>query len=94
LPASVAAPIVTIACTLALFIPALDSMGLKLNSAVSFGKNLTFYTVLIVLAWFVSIIIGCLRRHEEVMVCFIDSFGLPGIVTAGIYAAKGVGLIG
>jgi len=47
-----------------------------------------------VLAWFVSIIIGCLRRHEEVMVCFIDSFGLPGIVTAGIYAAKGVGLIG
>ena len=81
-----AAPLVVVACTLALFVPFLDSMGVKLNSILSWGPQFTYLSVFIVIAWLGAIVIGCLRKHEDIFTCFIDSFGIPGIITAGILA--------
>ena len=84
-----AAPLVTIACTMVLFLPFLNSMGVTVNSGVSGPVTVTFLTVFIGLAWLVSILLGCLRRHENEVVCFWDSIGLPSLVTAGFYVLKG-----
>jgi hypothetical protein len=83
-----AAPVVVFAATLALFVPFLDSMGVKLNSSLTEGLQLTYLAIFVLVAWAASIALGCLRRHEDGLVCFFDSLGRPGLITAGIYGVK------
>ena len=83
-----AAPVVIFACTLALFVPFLDSTSVKLTSVVSEGLKFTYLSLFIVVSWLTAIVIGCLRRHEDALVCFLDSMGMPGLITAGIYGVK------
>lgn len=85
-----AAIIVVLASTLALIFPFLNAIGLKPNSSFFLGVNLPL-TVVITLVWVISILLGCTRRHENEFVCFIDSFGIPGIVVAISYVGKSLG---
>jgi hypothetical protein len=90
-PRSTVAPIVALACLIALFLPFLISVGLRPNSHISWGTADNVYTptaFLIVLVWIVSVILGWTGKHENTLYCFIDSFGLPGFISAGFYAAK------
>lgn len=90
-PRSTVAPIVALACLIALFLPFVISLGLRPNSHISWGAADIFYTptsFLIVLVWIVSMILGWTRKHENTLYCFIDSFGLPGFISAGFYAAR------
>lgn len=84
----VAAPIVVGACSLALFVPFLDSVGGSLSSTVTWGTKLTFWTIIIVVTWAISIAVGVFRRHEDVMFCLIDALGLPGALVAIMLAVK------
>jgi hypothetical protein len=80
--------IVFLACTLALSIPILDSVGLRITSAVTSGWHLTYLTIGLVLVWLISVLLGCAREHEAAWLCFLDSIGVPAIVTALVYGAK------
>lgn len=82
----IAAPIVVLACSLALYVPLLGSTGFKLTEVIARDPKFTYLSVLIGLAWIASILISCLRRHEDIVNCFLDSFGIPGLVTAVVYA--------
>lgn len=86
------APIVVGAATAGLFIPFLDSIGSSPNAAISLGTKVTFVTVLIIGTWLLSIYVGCLRKHEDAVVCFIDSIGIPGLFATLIYASKTFGV--
>ena len=83
-----AAPVVIAACTLSLFVPFVESTSLKLNSVITDGLKITYFSILIFLAWLASIFVGCIRRHEDSLVCFFDSMGVPGLVTVAIYGVK------
>jgi hypothetical protein len=89
----IAAPIVALACLIALFLPFLISVGLKPNSHISWGASVVYTptTFFIVLVWTVSMILGWTRDHENTLNCFIDSFGLPGFISAGFYAHEFLG---
>jgi hypothetical protein len=78
---------------MALFIPFLDTIGLRPNSVISWGTRMTFLTIIIGATWVVSIWVGCLRKHEDALVCFFDSIGIPGVIGTLIYAAKVFGSI-
>lgn len=84
----VAAPIVVGACSLALIVPFLDSIGVSLSSAVTLGTKITFWTIIIGVTWAVSVAVGVFRRHEDVMFCLIDALGVPGAVVAIMLAVK------
>jgi hypothetical protein len=73
---------------MALFVPFLDSIGVNLSSVLTLGTKVTFWTIIILLAWIGSVAVGVLRRHEDVMFCLIDAFGVPGIVLAVMLAVK------
>jgi hypothetical protein len=88
-----AAPIVFLACFFALIIPLLDSIGMGVHSSFSLEvAKITLMTGIIVMVGVGSVFIGCLRRHENWAACLLDSFGIPGIATAFIYASKGMSL--
>lgn len=86
----IVAPIVIFGVTLALFLPFLSSIGVKITSKILANWNFTWLTAFIIMAWFASVLIGCLRRHENEYVCFVDAIGLPGLVTGLFYAIKGL----
>jgi hypothetical protein len=76
-----AAPIVTVACTIPLFFPFLVSAGFKPNSNLSWGTDLGTMT-LVALIWIACVMIGWTRKYENSSYCFFDSFGLPALVSA------------
>jgi hypothetical protein len=80
--------IVFLACTLALSIPILESVGLRITSAVTTGPHFTYLTFGLALVWLFSVIFGCAREHEAPWLCFLDSIGVPAVVTALVYGAK------
>lgn len=84
----VAAPIVIGACSLALFLPFLNSLGLSLSSSPTWGTKFTFWTIIIAIVWLISVAVGVFRRHENVMFCLIDTFGIPGVLVAIMVAVK------
>jgi hypothetical protein len=88
LAAWAAVPLVFLASSGALVVPFLESMGLKLSSRIAWGNGPTVTTLIVSGAWLASILIGCFRKHESGLACFIDSFGIPGIFLAVIYAAR------
>jgi hypothetical protein len=85
----IAAPIVTVACTIPLFFPFLVSAGVKPNSKLSWGTDLgAMY--LVTLIWIVCVMIGWTRKYENSYSCFFDSFGIPALVSAvgGFYTVN------
>lgn len=83
-----AALVVVIACTLALAVPFLRSMGVELQSAISSGVNITWLSIGIAAVWLVSIYIGCKRKHEHPVECFFDALGIPAVILAVTIALK------
>ena len=38
--------------------------------------------------WFTSVCLGVMRRHENELWCFVDSFGIPGILGTFLMGLK------
>lgn len=74
------------AARVALFLPFLNSLGVSMSTGVKDPIRATFLTYFVILVWVGTILVGCLRRHENEQICFMDSIGLPSILTATIYA--------
>jgi hypothetical protein len=82
-----AAPLVVFASTLALGGLFIESTGMKVEGGISLG-TFSFASVFLILAWLAAIVIGCIKKHEDGLWCFIDSFGIPGVITAGVYGLR------
>jgi hypothetical protein len=79
----VTVPLVVFACFIALIVPFFDSIGLPFKQKiVSSGIGITPETILIIAIFLLSVIIGMVRRHEELLLCVLDAIGLPGAYLA------------
>jgi hypothetical protein len=74
--------LVMITCTVSLGPAILTSVGLTINSSIAANFKVTFLTIGLVFALFISIVLGSVREHENEWFCFLDSVGLPALVAA------------
>lgn len=83
-----AAILVFVACTVALFAPFLSSIGVTVGSRIALPTGATWLTPIVILIWVVSVLVGCARRHEQELTCLIDSLGIPGVLLVIFYSVK------
>jgi hypothetical protein len=76
---------------LVLIVPMLNSMGVTLRTAFSFGgMQPTFETAILSLIFVMSFLLGVFRKHEHEWFCILDSISFPGLI---IYGLKESGVI-
>jgi hypothetical protein len=71
--------IVVIVATVILATPILHSSGMDLNSAVVTPFRITFRLLLFIAVWFLAVILGVTRKHENALWCAVDSAGIPAL---------------
>jgi hypothetical protein len=82
--------LVGLGCLLVLIVPILNSMGVTLNTAFSFGgMQPTFDTAILALIFLLSFLLGIFRKHEHEWFCIFDSVTFPGLI---LYVMKESGV--
>jgi hypothetical protein len=60
--------------------PLLSSAGVELSSVLVAPYKITWALVLYIGLWLMSVIWGIARKHENVVLCMVDSAGVPAIL--------------
>lgn len=78
-----------LAGALALTVPLLNSMGAEVKGTVNFtGVNISWLSILIVMVWLLSGIMGSAERHGNAFMCVTHALGLPGLLLAVLAIAS------
>ena len=76
-----------VSSALALAIPFLNTIGAKITNIVQYADLKFSYGALIMLGvWALSGTLASHDRHENALVCALNSLGLPGLLLAGMTA--------
>ena len=66
---------------LALSIPLVRSVGGEVTGAINVaGLEFSFLTVILLVVWLLSGIVGAVERHSNIVLCVISSLGFPGLI--------------
>jgi hypothetical protein len=71
--------IVGLVATVILATPILHAAGMDLNAAVVTPFRITFRLALLIAVWFLALILGVTRKHENALWCAVDSAGIPAV---------------
>jgi uncharacterized membrane protein len=71
--------IVTIVASVILAHPWLMASGLTENSGVFTPFTITYQVLIYTAVWLLVIIVGCTKKHENIIWCLLDSAGIPAI---------------